>query len=264
MELPSFNNDFLRFFLARTHVNRAPAQKLAISSLKRLISFAGISFFLLSSPLSTAQSYSVLTLKQDVAKFLANHYAQEQHERLDIRVGNLDNRLRLQSCAKPITFNLQDPTSLGGNISVQARCSQPNGWAVHVPAQVMIYRHIPVAARAITRGEYLNESHLTNNLVNVSSIRQGYALNPALIVGKEAKRNIGQGEAFKTSSLDAPTAIKRGETVTLQAQAGGIKVISSGIALADGRLGQKIRVRNSSSERVVTGVVLNQGLVQTL
>jgi flagella basal body P-ring formation protein FlgA len=264
MELPSFCSDFLQIPLTVTRTTWAPVQKLATSLLKRFVYLAGTGFFLLSSASSTAQSYSALTLKQEVAKFLASFYAQEQHERLDIKVGNLDNRLRLEFCLEPITFNLQDPTGLGGNISVQVRCPLPDGWAVHVPAQVMIYRHIPVAVRNINRGEYIKESHLTNSVVNVSSIRQGYALNPTHIVGKEAKRNIGQGEAFKISSLDAPTAIKRGETVTLQAQAGGIKVISSGIALADGRLGQKIRVRNSSSERVVTGVVLNQGLVQTL
>jgi flagella basal body P-ring formation protein FlgA len=252
MELPSFCINFLRNFLTGAPANRALAQKLAISSAKSLAYLAGASFLYLTSMTSSAQGYSTLALKQDVAKFLATHYAQEQHERLDIKVGNLDNRLRLEPCPESIIFNLQDPTGLGGSVSV------------HVPAQVLIYRHIPVAARTIARGEYLNETHLTNNLINVSSIRQGYALSPEHILGKEAKRNIGQGEPFKTSSLDAPTAIKRGETVTLQAKAGGIKVMSSGIALADGRVGQKIRVRNSSSERIVTGVVLNQGLVQTL
>jgi flagella basal body P-ring formation protein FlgA len=264
MELPSFCINFLRNFLTGAPANRALAQKLAISSAKSLAYLAGASFLYLTSMTSSAQGYSTLALKQDVAKFLATHYAQEQHERLDIKVGNLDNRLRLEPCPESIIFNLQDPTGLGGSVSIQARCPGPEGWAVHVPAQVLIYRHIPVAARTIARGEYLNETHLTNNLINVSSIRQGYALSPEHILGKEAKRNIGQGEPFKTSSLDAPTAIKRGETVTLQAKAGGIKVMSSGIALADGRVGQKIRVRNSSSERIVTGVVLNQGLVQTL
>lgn len=264
MELPSFCSNFLRKFLPSIPANRALAQKLAHNSAAGVKYLAGVLFIALPSMAANAQIYSPLALKQDVANFLATHYAQEPHERLDIKVGNLDSRLRLEACAEPLHFNLQDPTGLGGSISVQTRCPTPQGWAVHVPAQVMIYRQIPVAARTIARGEHINDSHLTNTLTNVSSIRQGYALDSEQILGKEAKRNIGQGEAFKTSSLDAPTAIKRGEIVTLQAQAGAIKVVSSGVALADGRLGQKIRVRNSSSDRIVTGVVLNQGLVQTL
>lgn len=264
MELPSFCGNFLRNYVTNTPMQRAFAQKLAGAWPKRLIFRAGVLFIVSASMSAGAQGYSTLALKQDVAKYLANHYAKEPHERLDIKVGNLDNRLRLEACALAPTFNVQDPTGLGGSISVQARCPTADGWAVHVPAQVLIYRHIPVAQRIIARGESINESHLTNSLVNVSSIRQGYALSAEHILGKEAKRNIGQGEPFKLNSLDAPTAIKRGEMVTLQAQTGGITVVSAGIALADGRVGQKIRVRNSSSERIVTGVVLNQGLVQTL
>ncbi len=262
MELPSFHSNFLWKFLTNQPINRGVAQKLATNLTTGLKFFLGVSILAAASIPVSAQSYSTLALKQDVANFLAKYYAQEPHERLDIKVGNLDNRLRLEACQAPLDFNVQDTTGLGGSISVQTRCTVAN-WAVHVPAQVMIYRTIPVAGRTIARGEQINDSHLTNTLVNVSNIRQGYALDREHILGKEARRNIGQGEAFKTSSLDAPTAIKRGETVTLQAKAGGIKVVSSGVALADGRIGQKIRVRNSSSDRIVSGVVLNQGLVQT-
>lgn len=263
MELPSFCGNFLRKLIVGNPENRAPGRKLACLKVSFAKYFSGISFVLASSG-TFAQIYSPLALKQDVAKFLASHYSQAEHERLDIKVGNLDARLRLTPCPEAIAYDVQDASGLGGSLSVQAKCPTADGWSVHVPAQVMIYRQIPVAARAIARGERINESHLTQNLVNVSSIRQGYSLTHESILGREAKRNIAQGEAFKTSSLDSPTAIRRGENVTLQAQAGAINVFSSGIALGDGRIGQKIRVRNSSSERIVTGIVVNQGLVQTL
>lgn len=270
MELPSFCTTILRIFFSRPLIQRARHGVSAALTPLRLTPTRSRALFCLvalwsADSLATANAdYSPLQLKQDVAKFLATHYSKTPHERLDIKVGNLDNRLRLAACPGALSFNLQDPTDLGGNISVQARCGLPNGWSLHVPAQVVIYRSIPVAARTVTRGEVLNESHLIQHVVDVSSIRQGYALTHDQIVGREAKRNIAQGEAFRSSALDAPTTIKRGEIVTLQAQSGGIKVVSSGVALADGRLGQKIRVRNSSSERIVTGVVLNQGIVQTL
>lgn len=263
MELPSFCKNFFCKYLTDSRTNRASAQKL-LRSYTRLTKYLCGAGILFASFGAFAQTYSPLALKQDVANFLASHYSQVEHERLDIKVGNLDARLRLEVCPDTIDFNLQDPSGLGGNLSVQAKCPAPGGWSIHVPAQVMVYRQIPVAARTITRGERVNASHLSNNLVNVSSIRQGYALSSEDIIGKEAKRNIAQGEAFKSSSLDSPTAIKRGESVTLQAQAGAIKVLSSGVALADGRIGQKIRVKNSSSERIVTGIVVNQGLVETL
>lgn len=213
---------------------------------------------------ASAQIYPVNQLKQDIASFLATEYQQVPHERIDINVGNLDNRLRLASCSYPVEFIPQDPSGLGGNISVKAQCESGKVWSVHVPAQVTIYREIAIAGRDIARGEVISHTHVDTSLVNVSSIRQAFLPEAEAVIGKEAKRNISKGEPFRTALLDAPTAVKRGELVTLESLAGSIKVSSAGTAMADGRVGQKIRVRNNSSERIISGVVISQGLVQTL
>jgi flagellar basal body P-ring formation protein FlgA len=263
MELPSFYRTFAKNILRHSVSYLSNAQKLHKSS--KFCAFAvtlitaSNSFYVEASGL-----YSHLQLKQDVTRFLAEEYAQIPHERIDINVGNLDGRLRLGQCPVPVTFSAQDQTGLGGNISVKAQCSSQIAWTVHVPAQVMIYREIPVAAQDISRGQSLTDRHFSSALMNISNIRQGFADTPQAIIGREAKRNIGKGEVFKTAQLDSPTTIRRGELVTLESIAGSIKVSSSGTAMSDGRLGQKIRVKNGSSERVISGIVKGQGLVQTL
>lgn len=216
------------------------------------------------SSFASTQTYPVNQLKQDIASFLAMEYKQVVHERIDISVGNLDSRLRLTTCSTPVEFITQDQSGLGGNISVKAQCDNGKVWSVHVPAQVTIYREIAIAGRDIARGEVISHTHIDTNLVNVSSIRQAFLSEAEAVIGKEAKRNISKGEPFRTALLDAPTAVKRGELVTLESLAGSIKVSSAGTAMADGRVGQKIRVRNNSSERIISGVVISQGLVQTL
>lgn len=220
---------------------------------------------MVSSLAQASSLYTHLQLKQDLAKFLAEHYQQAPHDRIDISTGNLDNRLRLGQCPTPVEFTPQDQTGLGGNISVKAECqSPPIKWAVHVPAQVMIYREIPVALNDIARGERLGAAQVTTASVNVSIIRQDFAADLPAVIGREAKRNIGKGEPFRTALLDAPTTVRRGEVVTLESVAGSIKVSSSGTAMGDGRLGQKIRVRNESSQRIITGMVTGHGVVQAL
>ncbi|HSC66951.1 MAG TPA: flagellar basal body P-ring formation chaperone FlgA [Cellvibrio sp.] len=254
MELPSFYSVFLRNIL------RLSARIKAATTLG-----AGAVFLLsTSAPPAFAQVYPTNLLKQDIAGFLAMEYENVEHERLDISVGNLDSRLRLSSCNQALVFTVQDPIGLGGNISVNAQCNSGKVWSVHVPAQVTIYRQIPIAARDVARGEVINQAHLETSLVNISSIRQAFLPEAGAIIGREAKRNIARGEPFKTALLDAPTVVKRGEVVVLESQAGSLKVSSAGTAMADGRIGQKIRVRNNSSERIISGVVISQGLVQTL
>lgn len=264
MELPSFYRTFAKNILRHSATHLLPVQKRRISS-KVCSTTLGLLVFCLAFPTFAAGIYSHLQLKQDVTNFLANEYKQTPHDRIDISVGNLDSRLRLGQCPAPVEFAAQDQTGLGGNISVKAQCAAGNiKWAVHIPAQVMIYQEIPVAMKDIVRGESLAAGHLATSLVNISNIRQSFAADQEAIIGREAKRNIGKGEPFRTATLDAPTTVKRGEVVKLESLVGSIKVSGSGTAMADGRLGQKIRVRNDSSERIVTGIVRGQGLVQTL
>lgn len=265
MELPSFCSTFLWNILRHGQPGK-PINKAHPTSPKAATPLGAWLALLLCSltPLAYAQVYPTNQLKQDIAGFLAMEYEQLEHERIDISVGNLDPRLRLGSCEFPIAFSIQDPSGLGGNISVNAQCSGSQAWSVHVPAQVAIYREIPTALRDIARGEQINQAHIGTSLVNVSTIRQAFLPDEEAIVGKEAKRNISMGEPFKAALLDAPTAVRRGEMVTLESAAGSFRVSSSGTAMADGRIGQTIRVRNNSSERIISGVVMSQGLVQTL
>jgi flagella basal body P-ring formation protein FlgA len=265
MELPSFYKTFAKNILRQCASLIGGAQKRTHSS-----NICSLSIALVigaSNGLAQASGiYSHLQLKQDLTKFLAETYSQVPHERerIDINIGNLDSRLRLGQCLAPVEFTAQDQSGLGGNISVKAQCTSGSQWAVHIPAQVMVYREIPVAAQDIARGQRITEAHLSSAAVNISTVRQAFAADSQAIIGREAKRNIGKGEVFKTAFLDSPTTVRRGETVVLESFAGSIKVSSSGTAMADGRLGQKIRVRNESSQRIVTGIVRGQGLVQTL
>jgi flagellar basal body P-ring formation protein FlgA len=58
-----------------------------------------------------------------------------------------------------------------------------------------------------------------------------------------------------------PELVRRGERVTLQAAGGTIAVQVEGEALAGGALGERVRVRNLATRRVVEGTVGGEGLV---
>ncbi len=263
MELPSFYKTFAKNILRQcASFPRVVQMRPNLSKICPL--FIALVICASNGLAQAAGIYSHLQLKQDLTRFLAETYKQVPHERIDISIGNLDSRLRLGQCLAPVEFIAQDQSGLGGNISAKAQCASGSQWAVHIPAQVMVYREIPVAAQDIARGQRITEAHLSSAVVNISTVRQAFAADNQVIIGREAKRNIGKGEVFKTALLDSPTTVRRGEIVVLESFAGTIKVSSSGTAMADGRLGQKIRVRNESSQRIVTGIVRGQGLVQTL
>jgi flagella basal body P-ring formation protein FlgA len=61
--------------------------------------------------------------------------------------------------------------------------------------------------------------------------------------------------------IDLPLIIKRGQTVTLRAERPGFTVNMKGLALRKGRKGDRIKVENSNSNRVLYGTVVDSDLV---
>lgn len=224
-------------------------------------------FYLFFAPLVLALATPALAqestraIEQQVTSFLEARY-REAAKKVTIQVGQLDPRLRLAACAEPLQMRLRDQDRNGGAVSVHVSCSAPRPWAIYASAQVDLYRDIVVATRAIARGERLHAGNIGLDLVNTSLQRQGYLLDPERAEGQVAKRNLRPGEALRQALLEAPIAINRGQTVSLAARSGGIAVVTQAEALANGRVGDQIRVRNISSERIISARVVGEGQVE--
>ena len=56
--------------------------------------------------------------------------------------------------------------------------------------------------------------------------------------------------------------VRRGQRVTVLAQGRGIQVRTNGKALGDAAKGERVRVENTTSRRVVEGVAIADGVVR--
>lgn len=61
-----------------------------------------------------------------------------------------------------------------------------------------------------------------------------------------------------------PPLVHRGQAVTLIAHAGNLNVRAPGISMADGGLNERVKVRNSTSSRLLEGVVRSAETVEVL
>lgn len=211
-----------------------------------------------------ATPYEDLTkLQTDVEQHLKAYYQQAGAVKLEVEVTLLDRRLQLARCPQPLAFKVNDPGFAGGHQTVLTRCDSAAPWSVYVPAQINLFRRVPVASRNLERGAVVTQGDLMIEVVNVSQLRQGQYMDAEAVVGKEVKRSINKGEPFRTAALDAPLAIKRGDQVAIELSTGAISVHSQGTAMANGRIGERIRVRNNQSDRLVTAEVVAPGKVIT-
>ncbi|MEM9169259.1 MAG: flagellar basal body P-ring formation chaperone FlgA [Pseudomonadota bacterium] len=84
----------------------------------------------------------------------------------------------------------------------------------------------------------------------------------ASMIGKEAKRNLYKGKAFASGDVRSPTVIDRNALVTMTFTKGPLVIETEGKALDFGGVGDRIRVLNVRSKRIVSATVLDENRVR--
>ncbi len=93
-----------------------------------------------------------------------------------------------------------------------------------------------------------------------STPREAHSLSE--VVGRRVRRPIGKDNTIKMDYLDTKEVIRRGDMVIIMAEKGGLKVTTKGIAKDNGSSGEMIRVENIRSGKVITGRVVEPGIVK--
>ncbi|HMM78338.1 MAG TPA: flagellar basal body P-ring formation chaperone FlgA [Gammaproteobacteria bacterium] len=181
---------------------------------------------------------------------------------VEVEVGRLDARLKLQRCSLPLTPFMPPGGRTSGHTSVGVRCEGDMPWTLFVPALVRRAQDLVVAARPIARGTILSAADVTTVTKLLPNAPAGMLESPEVALGRIAMRDIAAGTALNANQLKAPQIVRRGQAVTLSLASGPVAVRVAGTALKDGTLGERIPVRNANSKRVVEGVVLADGLVE--
>jgi len=173
----------------------------------------------------------------------------------------LDARLHLPACGAALESSATSPNA-GNAWSVAVHCNGPSSWTVYVPVRVSEHRQVLVLTRSLAAGTPVPLDAVTLQERDVATLTMGYLQHTEDAVGKLLRRPVAAGAALTQDALTAPASIKRGQQVTLLGEAGGFSVRADGTALSDGASGDRIRVENSDSHRIVEGVVRSDGTVE--
>ncbi len=178
-----------------------------------------------------------------------------------VEVGVIDPRLRLARCGEPLKMFYSPGGARSGNTTVGVRCLGPSPWLIYVPARVKLYRDVVVTTRAVPRNVLLGNQHIRLEQRDVSGLTAGYLESPSKALGRVARRPLAIGMIIDPSALENRRLVRRGERVTILANAGRLAVQMKGKALMDGASGDRVRVKNLSSGRIVEGTVSAAGVI---
>lgn len=124
------------------------------------------------------------------------------------------------------------------------------------------WKLMPVATRVVKRGSVITADDVRLSRINGTGVQNDAVHELGDIIGREAKRDIGEGQMFRSSSIEIPPVIRAGTRVSMVYRRGRLEAEASGVALEEGGERQIIKVKNEMSNRIVTARVLSPGVVE--
>ncbi len=202
-------------------------------------------------------------VKVQAAAFLNNSIQQRfQDYKTTVSVNSIDQQLRLSKCDNPLTYALHEQSLRASNVTVKAQCTGSKPWSFYLTAKVSLEGTVLVANRDLARHETISNADVRLEMRKVSSMSGNTLSQVTSALGLQTKRAVRAGEVLRSSNLTAAKVVSKGDQVTITATSQGISVAAAGTAMANGKVGEQIRVQNDRTERIVKARVVAAGQVE--
>ncbi|MDH5483897.1 MAG: flagellar basal body P-ring formation chaperone FlgA [Gammaproteobacteria bacterium] len=214
-----------------------------------------------AEPATDEQSHPAII--SAVEQFLHEQLQPGQYTRAEIDVGHLDTRLQLQACPQALETFLAPGSQAMGKTTVGVRCTGPKPWALYVSAMVNLYTPVYKTASPLTKGHIITNTDVIAVETNLAKLNAGYFTDKNRLIGQQVRRSILKNQVIKPSQVKPQLLVKRGQQVGLIAKSDTFSIKMAGQAMMDGARGDRIRVKNLSSNRIIEGIVTQNGEVTT-
>ncbi len=221
-----------------------------------------ISHLLIASHYSLlyAQEYHPLNEIGEVASNYVIKKIPKEYIIESLQTAKIDSRIKFKKCTKELTAHTSGIFKINKHFTVGVRCSKPI-WTYYVPIKAVITAPVVVAKTTILRGEYISEDMLQVVHQKITGQHLRYFKRIKDISGKQAKRTIKVDKAITASQLKARFLVKRKQQVIIVAKNSRLMVKMKGIALSNGKHNDRVKVRNTNSNKIIEGVVSSEGVV---
>jgi flagella basal body P-ring formation protein FlgA len=224
--------------------------------MKILLALVSLILFVLSNTLCFGQQASVVEKRlMDLLK--ESHSARDMQVKLESVPAHLKQEIKVRS------VSIQKMPEIDGKglavVEFEGEDGRPR--VSYVSFRVYEKRTVFYTKKALSKGSAVSAEDLGSKETYISENELIYPKELRDVVGKVLRKDVAPGAVLTMLILDSPQVIRRGETVTIVGENKQLVVRTKGKAEDNGRVGEKIRVKNLSSDREVVGRVADNGTV---
>lgn len=154
-----------------------------------------------------------------------------------------------------------------GNLSLPVEIYVDGAMEGRLTLSGRIEKHINVvcAVRDIRKNDMVAASDIRVEKRGAEKrIGAGFLTDMSLAVGKQTRSDIRSGAVLFEKNLVIPSVLKKGDRVKLVARSGRLSIQTLAEAMSDGKSGERIRVRNIDTGKLVNATVVDSATVETV
>tara|TARA_B110000208_G_scaffold177473_1_gene224677 strand:- start:93 stop:812 length:720 start_codon:yes stop_codon:yes gene_type:complete len=167
-------------------------------------------------------------------------------------------------CAEKIYTTPKKPNDWN---TIKVACGSPASWSISLRTQKVAHSggdthdtatensvKIAFTRRNIPKGKVIQSDDLVMKWANSRS-SHGAFITIENIVGHKAKRNMARDTVLKAQHILANNAVNKNDTILIISGSAGLSIVTYGEALSDGKVGDMVLVKNSSSNKKFKAIV---------
>lgn len=215
-----------------------------------------------------SDTHSLEDIESKAIHFIKNHLLSStllpENSQLSIEIHPINNNVVLPDCQENLDFKIHgiNIRSLE-RLSLKTICNGPQKWSIYIKAKATVTASVLIARYGLPKGAVVSESDLYTKILPVNNLHRGYFQNANQVIGTTTKMAIKSGQIINPTQIKPRLSVNKGDYVTILFSQSGLSVAMNGTALAGGQIGEQIKVKNSSSNRVIAARIKGQGVVVT-
>ncbi len=131
-----------------------------------------------------------------------------------------------------------------------------------VTVNLEVISPVVVLRRPMGRYQPIGREDVTVVLKDLAKLPAGSYSDPEEVIGMRVKRTLYGDTVLRENLVEWPPLVKRGDVVTIIAEAGALRITARGEVKAKGRLGERISVVNLDSGKRVSARVMDSRTVK--
>ncbi|QYJ74114.1 flagellar basal body P-ring formation chaperone FlgA [Shewanella sp. FJAT-52076] len=182
--------------------------------------------------------------------------------KINVQAQSLESRGNLPRCEGPVSARLATDRPISRNNTVRISCVSPDldyPWQMYLSVRAEVLFPVVVAKRPLGNGDLLDAESIEVRYVDKTLLRGQQFSHLQPLYGSRVKRRIPQDAPIFADNL---CFVCKGDAVAIYAKSASFEIKTQGEALADGNEGDRVRIRNINSNRVLEATVIGVGEVE--